>query len=166
MPPRSDAMTLETFEVLEKMTALTELSYEGSICAEPPSLGLPNTYLDRPLHVMFKHIPPTVVTFKLNAKFDTWRHKHLERCVKAFADSVSAGGLAALRVLDITINDDLMQAQNLDRLVDAVARLPALTDFRFEDRSANPAGREAQKPSIDRLIAARPELRVLFSMSG
>jgi hypothetical protein len=153
--PRSNALTLCSLSAIKCLTALTSLSYVGDTVVRSE---------DNTTSVLFDFLSTRLETLAV--------HDYVNRMcadvvhpfvVSAFASRVSADGFAALRVLKYKSGEAYIAPSSLVTFLDAVAKLPKLTDFNYyADRNHY---RELQVPHIRRLILQRPDVRVVFADS-
>lgn len=150
--PNSNKLTLSSFPAIKCLTALTSLSYVGSTAVRSE---------DMTMCVLFDSLSTRLETLHVWDNVDWMCEDVVHPCVvSSFASRVSADGFAALRVLQYKSGDTYIAPSSLVPFLDAVAKLPKLTDFNYgADRYHY---RELQVPHIRRLTLQRPDVRVVF----
>jgi hypothetical protein len=150
--PRSNALALCSLSAIKCLTALTSLSYFGDTVVRSE---------DNTRSVLFDFLSTRLETLAVHDHVD-WMCADVVHpfVASSFASRVSADGFVALRVLKYNSGETYMEPTTLETFLDAVAKLPKLTDFNYgADRDHY---RELQVPHIRRLTLQRPDVRVVF----
>jgi hypothetical protein len=155
--PNSYKMTLSSFPVINGLTSLTSLSYSGYtfVKSEDKTSDC----------VLFDFLSTKLETLRVHDYVD-WMCADVIHpfVVSAFATRVSAGGFAALRVLEYISGETYLEPTSLRTFLDMVAKLSKLTDFKYGAHRSH--YRRLQVPHIHRLTLERPDLRVVFEESS